>query len=1403
MLINHLTYADHVPSGNSSLVTPKLPAKRPLKRMRQNSPPPIIDHDSPFIIRNISKIRTTKPRQQQSHLYETPPAKYDTNGTQITGNTSCLTQLKHASYSQKRSDLPSLNLDSHFRDETIDKDDEDGRVEANKNSTNSSSDEMEYHLSEIDNDDCEFNQTYDDSTNDECGGTDSDIENTNVANRRIGENEVHIETEVGESDNQHQTVNPVRKRRNTQPKQPAKKRIRNRRKAKQQTKAVYLDHGDPTYSCKFCGALMWYDERINKRRNLKNPCFSLCCGQGTVKIPLLKESPELIKKLLSGNDALSRNYRQNQRIYNMVFAMTSLGGKVDRSVPKGTGPNMFRLQGGNYHLIGSLQPDEGDYAKYSQLYIVDTETEAENRASVISKTKDSNQGSGKQKLKKEVIEAIIHMLNSVNPYVKNFRLAKERFQSNKDETFHMRIVSDRVGVDGRTYSMPTASEVAALIPGDFKKGMPSRDIILEDKKTGALKRISEIHISYLALQYPLIFCYGEDGWRPGIEKCMAGTTNSEKKKCISMRQWFAFRLQERENECHTLLRSKRLFQQFLCDAYTTIESNRLSFIRYNQSKKRCENLASIKDAALSGNKDLSEQGNLMIPASFTGGPRYMWPEITRYVKKRGLTADDRPDIVARIFKIKLESLMRDLTEKNLLGKTVAAMYTVEFQKRGLPHAHILLFMDSKSKLPTADDIDRIISAEIPDKNENPELYEVISESMIHGPCGAANPNSPCMVNKKCSKQYPKKYQDITKVGSDGYPVYRRRRTEDRYVEKNGIKCDNRYVVPYNALLSTRYRAHINVEWCNQNGSIKYLFKYINKGPDRVAVIVEPFNKSATSTSTSATNTDNSDTGEKKINEIKDWFDCRYVSASEAVWRIFKFPIQYRSTAVQKLSFHDEGKQPAYYDENEDIEEVLERVANQDSMFMAWLTLNRIDAVGKDGKRARDCTYAEIPAYFTWDGKNKQWKKRKRGFSLGRIHYVPRKLEDVYFLRVLINIVKGPTSYDDIKTYNGVVYKSYKEACFARGIISDDQFWIDSIIDASQWCFADYLRNFFAMLILSDSLYRPEHVWEESWKLLSEDIEHRKRDEYNNPDLTLTDQQIRNYALQEIEKIMLINGGSLKNITDFPQPSREDLDNSNRLIADEMRYNDGTLKEKHDQWVEMLTSEQRAIYDEITGAVLEDKGGVFFVYGFGGTGKTFIWKTLSAAIRYRGKIVLNVASSGIASLLLEGGRTAHSRFAIPLIVDDYSLCKIKPNSDLANLIKEASLIIWDEAPMMSKYCFESLDRSSADIMCNVSSSVFAGKVVVFGGDFRQVLPVIHGAGRAEIVLSALNASYLWDHCKVLKLTKNMRLLQNGLSQTEANDIQDFSNWLLDVGDGKISEPNDGEALIDIPEEFLIT
>ena len=304
------------------------------------------------------------------------------------------------------------------------------------------------------------------------------------------------------------------------------------------------------------------------------------------------------------------------------------------------------------------------------------------------------------------------------------------------------------------------------------------------------------------------------------------------------------------------------------------------------------------------------------------------------------------------------------------------------------------------------------------------------------------------------------------------------------------------------------------------------------------------------------------------------------------------------------------------------------------------------------------------------------------------------------------------------------------------------------------------------------------------------------------DLCLSAHEKKQYALLEIENILKSNGFSLDQWENMPKPDPDIGGNDNVLISDELSYDREKLKAEHDRDIVKLTEEQKIIYDEIVDAVINQKGGVFFVYGFGGTGKTFLWRLLSAAIRFKGEICLNTASSGIASLLLQGGRTAHSRFGIPINPDEYSTCTLIPGSDQANLVKAASLIIWDEAPMMSRHCFESLDRSMKDIMRNKDNMPFAGKVVVFGGDFRQVLPVIHGAGRPEIVMESLNSSYLWRHVKVLKLTKNMRLLSENLSAEDAKELKEFSKWILDVGDGKLGGENDGEVVINIPDEFLI-
>ena len=289
-------------------------------------------------------------------------------------------------------------------------------------------------------------------------------------------------------------------------------------------------------------------------------------------------------------------------------------------------------------------------------------------------------------------------------------------------------------------------------------------------------------------------------------------------------------------------------------------------------------------------------------------------------------------------------------------------------------------------------------------------------------------------------------------------------------------------------------------------------------------------------------------------------------------------------------------------------------------------------------------------------------------------------------------------------------------------------------------------------------------------------------------------------------MLLCNNKSLRQIPNMPYPNEMlTMGNFNRLVYDERKYNRDELRHQHEQLYSTLTSEQRDIYGSIMEAVVEDSGGIFFVYGYGGTGKTYLYKTLSARLRSEGQIVLNVASSGIAALLLEGGRTAHSRFAIPINVVDDSMCHIPGDSDLAELIRMCSLIIWDEAPMTHRHCYEAFDRTLRDICrptpYEPSDQVFGGKVVLFGGDFRQILPVITNGTRHDVVHSSLNSSYLWQHCKVMKLTVNMRL-EAGTNDCEKKEIQDFAEWILDIGNGTIGEKNDGESTVDFEDDMLI-
>ena len=166
-------------------------------------------------------------------------------------------------------------------------------------------------------------------------------------------------------------------------------------------------------------------------------------------------------------------------------------------------------------------------------------------------------------------------------------------------------------------------------------------------------------------------------------------------------------------------------------------------------------------------------------------------------------------------------------------------YTIEFQKRGLPHVHILLWLQNEDKCSLPSDINRIISAEIPNKKCDLVRYKAVTDFMIHGPCGNASPQAPCMIKNKCSKFFPKKYQTETSIDANGFPIYRRRETSKENVAiRNGIEMANRFVVPHNGDLIVKYQAHVIVEICSKTRAIKYLLKYKSKGPNRSKAILE-------------------------------------------------------------------------------------------------------------------------------------------------------------------------------------------------------------------------------------------------------------------------------------------------------------------------------------------------------------------------------------------------------------------------------------------------------------------------------------------------------------------------------------------------------------------------------------
>ena len=833
-----------------------------------------------------------------------------------------------------------------------------------------------------------------------------------------------------------------------------------------------------------------------------------------------------------------------------------------------------------------------------------------------------------------------------------------------------------------------------------------------------------------------------------------------------------------------------------------------------------------------------------------------WEDVAREVQKcPGLQPKDRDDIIARVFKGKLEEMLDDILNKHVLGVVVGHVYVIEFQKRGLPHAHMLLILHPDCKLdynnPTS--YDEIITAEIPDPDKYPIAHELFAKFQMHGPCkhyrGCLNGNG------YCTKYFPKEFMDNTVNSKDGYAKYRRRSPDN-----GGFRCktkhsgddyvDNRYAIPTNLGLLLKYRCHINVEYCATIQSIKYVYKYIYKGHDKAFIALKKHEF------------EEKQSNEQKVQyvtECDDFIQCRYFGAAEACWKIFKFRMGNQKPKVKALPVHLKDEQPVHYEETGEIAQNI----NDKDKYVTELTAY-FDNNAKEKEKAltkkqlgkfHDGTYrptglqlkyAEMPQFYkyskgVWIRRTPKWNRLRP--KICRLHYVNYQQSERYHLRLLLLKRAGATKFEDLRKVNmddpsETPKATYKEACEALGYLQDDKEFHQCMKEATGIITSCHqLRKLFATILNNNTLLSPTDLWNKFKYQMTGDIKQevieRQRDETEkqNQDVIMDErfplaqeasftQTMFNEALFRIEEMLIdlpdAEGKSRLKDHRLPSPNsnnRVNVQSESAIERNELRFDAQDQAKVVRKNVPLMNKEQDSAYRKILASIYPNEfignhtnNNFFFIQASAGTGKTFLLKTIASYIRSKGDICLCNATSGIAATLFEGGQTLHCRFKIPVGVTKNAPLTITRNSKHADLIRKAKCIMWDEAPMGHKDWLLWLDRQLRDI--GDSGKIFGGKILVLSGDFQQIPPVVPKASKMVIINSSIKRCSLFKKAYKLFLSKNERLRRiirerGSLSETKKKNMNRFALWIKAMGRNKLPPPYEGcdDHAIKIPRQYI--
>ena len=1128
------------------------------------------------------------------------------------------------------------------------------------------------------------------------------------------------------------------------------------------------DLGGMDLKCQFCGADFFNAEGSRTRK------YSKCCKNGTVRLPPIPPPLGPIKNLLTGNSQECQHFRENILYYNNSVAFASLG--VHHKTFTGPGPFVVCMNMQVCHLTSSIVPKDGIAPRYAQLYVVDPLIALEARTAQFPTCKP------------EILDRISSVIREKNLYAKSYRMLhevmereRERLNLTGDEVpnVHMWLLRD----SDKRRNLPTCNEISVVFRSVDGEPRFERDIAIHPIK-GKMTRIHELSRNCDPMVFPIMYSNGGAGWTTTEKMSFRSRRgqvireNSPVHERISMCAFYAYRFHVRGSNIlnNIVIFCGKLTQQYIVDAYLRVERNRLQYVRDNQDTFMSSDYGSLTNYInrLGEDSNVRPGTQVILPSRFPGSPRNMhqyyqdamtivsafgkpdlfititcnprWPEIVDNLN--GAKPGDRPDLTSRVFKQKLDSMIKDINGGKIFGKVKALTYVIEFQKRGLPHSHILVILDERVRIKTKARIDQVVSAELPCSEKYPKLAQLVAEFNIHADCSAGR----CLENGVCKRGFPKPFKPETTVLENAFADYRRRAGVSMVYKNRTITNEN--VVPYNPTLTARYQAHINVEICGGLGCVKYLYKYLFKGFDSAVV---------QTTSEEGTVAD--------VDEIKEYMEARYICPPEAAWRLLKYPLHSNSHAIVRLKFHLPNDNTVFFNENDEInEESLHRLAQ--TQLTAFFELCSADGF------ARTIRYCDAPLHYVWVSKDRQWTRRKVTVKvLGRMYHTSPSDKEKYSLRLLLLNIHGPTSYESLRTHpdTGVVLETFFEAAKANGLLEDDREWHLCLQQAGAVQMPTQIRRLFAVILALCSPAEPLELWNE--------YKHFMIDDFTR---TLTPAVAEQLALKAIRDYYfgIMPGGAFasNNLPLDPAFMNGDVE------IDELdsRARDAEFVS---QTVPMLNPEQLDAYIRVMNAVhgVDLSQTSFYLQGQAGAGKTFLYNLLIRTLRNAGRRSLAVSYTGISASLIIGGQTAHSFFKLPFAMDETVSVRLGPQSKNYQIIKEVDIIIWDEITLVPAVILNALDRFLREVT-QEKDKLFGGKIVLTGGDFRQCLPVCKRGDRVTIVESSVKSSPAWRSVTRLPLTANMRA-------AGAND--EFRKWLLDIGDGKIFPS------VNVPTSCIVT